>query len=130
MPAAKPCWDVLFCMIFYEWNGKLFDRTISVPGTDNQELVNLVTAGNRDDKIINGIKADTRAVIFRLGQEYHIDLFDRQRQIISGHAACHWLYELVSTCAFGAAISSSGELSVAYNSMIDCGSSAAPGLAQ
>ncbi len=32
-PAAKPCWDVLFCMIFYEWNGKLFDRTISVPGT-------------------------------------------------------------------------------------------------
>ena len=28
MPAAKPCWDVLFCMIFYEWNGKLFDRTI------------------------------------------------------------------------------------------------------
>ena len=42
MPAAKPCWDVLFCMIFYEWNGKLFDRTISVPGTDNQELVNLV----------------------------------------------------------------------------------------
>ena len=34
MPAAKPCWDVLFCMIFYEWNGKLFDRTISVPGTE------------------------------------------------------------------------------------------------
>lgn len=81
-------------MIFYEWNGKLFDRTISVPGTDNQELVNLVAAGNRDDKIINGIKADTRAVIFRLGQEYHIDLLDRQRQIISGHATCHRLYEL------------------------------------
>ena len=80
MPAAKPCWDVLFCMIFYEWNGKLFDRTIFVPGTDNQELVNLVAAGNRDDKIINGIKADTRAVIFRLGQEYHIDLLDRKRQ--------------------------------------------------
>ena len=78
MPAAKPCWDVLFCMIFYEWNGKLFDRTISIPGTDNQELVNLVAAGNRDDKIINGIKADTRAVIFRLGQEYHIDLLDRR----------------------------------------------------
>ena len=94
MPAAKPCWDVLFCMIFYEWNGKLFDRTISVPGTDNQELVNLVAAGNRDDKIINGIKADTRAAIFRLGKEYHIDLLDRQRQIISGHAACHRLYEL------------------------------------
>ena len=63
-------------------------------GTDNQELVNLVAAGNRDDKIINGIKADTRAVIFRLGQKYHIDLFDRQRQIISGHAVCHRLYEL------------------------------------
>ena len=46
MPAAKPCWNVLFCVIFYEWNGKLFDRTISVPGTDNQELVSLVAAAS------------------------------------------------------------------------------------
>ena len=113
-----------------EWNGKLFDRTISVPGTDNQELVNLVAAGNRDDKIINGIKADTRAVIFRLGQEYHIDLLDRKRQIISGHAACHRLYELDIDLRLWCGNSSSGALSVAYNSMIDCGSPAAPGLAQ